>query len=181
MIPVERIIGRTGNQMYVYAFLLAYAQEHGITDSYFPQDPVWFENVADKVRLIYSEGIGKDDRVGIHVRRTDYLDPNRIQYGLPLSYYEEAMTHFPNEKFVVCSDDIEWCKQQPVFKDCDFSKGTEIEDMNLLASCKGVIMANSTFSWWGAWLNPHNPKVVMPYKWDKEGKYFPAPDNWIRI
>lgn len=178
---MDKIMGRLGNQMFVYAFMLDYAATHGITDTYFPQDLVWFESVAERVRLIYSIGIGKDDRVGIHVRRTDYLDPDRVQYGLPLSYYKEAMALFPNERFVICSDDIEWCKQQEIFKGCDFSTGTEIEDMNLLASCKGLIIANSTFSWWAGWLNPHGAKVVAPFQWDKEGKVFPMPEHWIKL
>lgn len=181
MVPITNITGRLGNQMFIYAFMYNYARTHGITDSYFPQNEAWFEESKEQIKLLYSQGIGSDTRVGIHVRRTDYLDPNRVQYGLALSYYEEAMKLFPGAKFVVCSDDIEWCKERPLFKDCDFVHGTEIEDMNLLASCSGLIIANSTFSWWAAYLNPHNPKVVAPFRWDIDNKVFPMPSEWITI
>lgn len=181
MIPIEKISGRLGNQMFNYAFLLNYAKTHGITDSYFPQHLEWFSESADYIKALYSQDIGKIDMVGIHVRRGDYLDPNRIQYALPVSYYEEAMALFPKDtNFIVCSDDIEWCKAQRVFEGCEFSEGkTEIEDMNLLASCaQGLITANSSYSWWCGFLNPHNCLIVAPEKWDKEGKYFSFPDNW---
>lgn len=182
MVPIHQITGRLGNQMFNYAFLINYARMHGITDSYFPQDMEWFAENEDYIKALYSQDIGSIDMVGIHVRRDDYLDPNRIQYALPLEYYKAAMSHFPDAKFIVCSDDIKWCKEQEIFKGCEFSKAGEIEDMNLLASCKdGLIISNSTFSWWSAFLNPHNCKIIMPDKWDKENKVFPAPDSWIRI
>ena len=182
MIDITKIMGRLGNQMFWYAFAYNYARTHGITDSYFPQNMEWFDETKEEIKKIFGKGIELVDRVGIHVRRDDYLDENRIQYALPMSYYEEAMKMFPNEKFIVCSDDIEWCKKQEVFKDCEFSSGTEIEDMNLLASCvKGVIIANSSFSWWGAYLNPYGGQVVAPFKWDKDNKVFPMPSNWKQI
>ncbi len=183
MIPIEKISGRLGNQMFIYAFMLNYARTHGINDSYFPQHMEWFSESANYIKAIYSQDIGSVDKVGIHVRRDDYLDENRLQYALPVEYYEKAMSYFPNKQFVVCSDDIEWCRKQGVFKGCEFSSGnTEIEDMNLLASCnQGLIIANSTFSWWSAYLNPHNCKIIAPLKWDKEYKVFSMPDTWILI
>lgn len=181
MIDVKNIMGRLGNQMFFFAFAYAYARDHSITDSYFPQNEAWFEDYKKEIKIIFGKDIGEDSRVGIHVRRTDYLDPNRVQYGLPLEYYTEAMAHFPNRKFVVCSDDIAWCKEQEVFKDCDFSEGNEIEDMNLLASCNGIIIANSSFSWWSAYLSAEGTKVIAPLRWDKEDKVFPMNNEWIKI
>lgn len=175
-------MGRLGNKMFFWAFAINYARMHGITDSYFPQDPEWFAESKDYIKALFSEGIGAVDKVGIHVRRGDYLDPNRIQYALPLSYYLRAMSLFPNSKFIVCSDDITWCEACPIFADCEFSHGGEIEDMNLLASCtKGVIISNGSFGFWGGYLNPHGCKIVAPLKWDKDNKVFPLPDNWLTI
>lgn len=183
MIPIEKITGRLGNQMFNYAFLLNYARTHGISDSYFPQHMEWFKESSDYIKAIYSQDIGSVDMVGIHVRRTDYLDPNRIQYSLPISYYEKAMGMFPRgTNFVVCSDDPVWCENQRLFEDCEISYKNEIEDMNLLASCnQGLIISNSTFSWWSAFLNPHECKIIAPEKWDKEGKMFSMPEEWIKI
>ena len=95
------------------------------------------------------------------------------------------MAMFPNEKFLVFSDDIDWCKKQPIFKDCEFSEGTELEDLNLMASCKHNIIANSSFSWWAGYLNPNADKrVIAPL----ETKYYSDgivrtkyPDNFIQI
>lgn len=170
--------------MFNYAFMLNYARTHGISDSYFPQHIEWFAESADYVKALFSQDITSVDMVGIHVRRDDYLDPNRIQYSLPVEYYRKAMDMFPKDThFIVCSDDIEWCKAERVFEGCEFSEGkTEIEDMNLLASCnQGLIIANSTFSWWSGFLNPHGCKIIAPEKWDKDGKVFSMPDTWTLI
>lgn len=178
MIDITKITGRLGNQMFWYAFAYNYAREHGITDSYFPQNMEWFAESSEEIKKIFGQGIGFVDKVGIHVRRTDYGDENRIQYILPMSYYKKAMEFFPDKKFIVCSDDIKWCMKQEIFKDCEFSEGNEIDDMNLLASCNGLITANSSFSFWAGYLNNNKGIIVAPEKWDKEGKVFSFPDNW---
>jgi len=183
MVPITKISGRLGNQMFQFAFLYAHSRDRNI-DYYF-QDPFYFDDYADEVRAIFSSDIPKrTDAVAIHVRRGDYIN-NAFYYDLmETDYYKEAMKLFPNEKFIVFSDDIEWCKKQEVFNDCVFFHGTETEDMNKMASCKGHIIANSTFSWWGAWLCPDYPKnkVVAPNNWfaDKNERTI-LPDHWIKI
>ena len=81
---------------------------------------------------------------------------------------QSALEHFSDKeyKFLVFSDDIEWCKQ--VFDDdFNFIEGEEdYVDLLLMARCKHNIIANSSFSWWGAWLNRNNNKrVIAPKKW----------------
>lgn len=184
MVPLHKITGRLGNLMFDFAFIMAYAREHGLTDGYFPQDIKYFEKYQDIIKETYRAGnnYGRIDRVAIHVRRTDYLDQWRTQYVLPLSYYEQAMAQFPGEKFRVFSDDIEWCQRQEIFKNCEFSHSDdEIEDMNMMSACKHNIIANSTFSWWAAFINPHGGRVIMPRKWEKNDRVMSAPANWERI
>jgi len=112
----------------------------------------------------------KDDalRVSIHVRRGDYVANSANHTVTGMEYYAEAISKFFSKepyRFVVFSDDPEWCKQ--VFE------GGYIVDINdsyvemcMMSMCDHHIIANSSFSWWGAWLNP-NPKkiVVAPSLW----------------
>lgn len=184
MIPINNIAGRLGNQMFLYAFAYDYAKRNDI-DRYF-QDPMYFEESADDIKQIYQEGLFSKpiDMVAIHVRRGDYVGHFFYVDLMETQYYEKAMALFPDSDFVVFSDDIEWCKQQEVFKDCEFSHGTEIEDMNNMASCIGHIIANSSFSWWAAYIAPYTKKVVAP---SVDNWYFDCiertvcPKSWIRI
>ncbi len=169
--------------MFQFAFLYNYAREHNL-DRYY-QDPKFFENYQDEVLYIFREGIPlQADIVAIHVRRGDYVN-NKFYVDLTKTdYYERAMEEFPDSDFVVFSDDIEWCQQQDIFKKCEFSHGTEIEDMNNMASCVGHIIANSSFSWWAARIAPYTKKVVAPSvdNWFMDGQERTVcPDNWIRL
>lgn len=126
------------------------------------------------------------DRIAIHVRRTDFIN-NGCTPALALDYYEEALTNFPDNKFLVCSDDINWCKQQDVFKGERFyfvdEKQPDIYDLYLMAYCKGIIIANSSFSWWSAWLGERpGYKVIAPKGWF--GGWLSKdviPERWTRI
>lgn len=183
MIPMHQITGRLGNQMFQYAFFYTYAREHGI-DHYY-QDPKFFEDRKDEILQIFREGIGEPvDMVAIHVRRGDYVNNPFYVDLMSTNYYEEAMLLFPDKKFVVFSDDIEWCRQQPIFSDCEFAHGSEVDDMNDMASCVGHIIANSSFSWWAAYISPYTKKVVAPSvdNWHPDGvERTVCPPEWIRL
>jgi hypothetical protein len=110
--------------------------------------------------------------ISIHVRRGDYL---HVGMALAASYYNSAITHmserFPDATFVVFSDDIEFARgtlasgQKVIYADSN-SAETAYEDLRLMSACTHHIIANSTFSWWGAWLNPAASKVVVaPRYW----------------
>lgn len=107
--------------------------------------------------------------VSIHVRRGDYV--NLIHHGTcDLSYYTQAISHFLDDSynFIVFSDDIEWAKS--TFEGSGnfyiSENKNQFLDMCLMTLCDHNIIANSTFSWWGAWLNQSpNKKVVAPSKW----------------
>jgi hypothetical protein len=123
--------------------------------------------------------------VGIHVRRTDYIQKYGSLYvTLGMDYYEAAMKIFlnknPSVRFFVFSDDIEWCMQN--FKNSSniffVSNGKlrEEEELILMSQCQNNIIANSTFSWWAAWLNSHSAKIVIaPAKW-----FLKNSDNFIK-
>lgn len=180
MIHLHKTFGRLGNSLFQYATLIALASETE-SDIYF-QDLKWFGKYEDKVREMFNVGIGSIDKVAIHVRRGDYLlfshqYPNLME----TDYYERAMKEFPGKQFIIFSDDIEFCKQQDIFKDCEFSEGKdEIQDFNLMASCRGIISANSSYSWWCSFLGDKDKKVVCPRQ-ELWGTPITLPTQWKQI
>lgn len=182
MIPIQCITGRLGNQMFQFAYLLDQSKKGTIPDVYL-QDEYFFKESAGEIRNLYSGGIGFTPYVSIHVRRGDYVGNSFYADLFEDGYYKRAMELFLGEQFLVFSDDITWCKGQELFKECAFAEGNDaIEDMNMMASCKHNIIANSSFSWWAAWLNPSPlKKIVAPKSWFSGDKEISLPNSWIRI
>jgi hypothetical protein len=181
MIKPSDIFGRLGNSLFQYAFLYAYSKDIG-SDFYY-QDPEYFKEYIEDIRLLFGQDIRPIDMVAIHLRRGDYVNNDFYVDLSSTDYYDRAMKMFPREKFLVFSDDIEYAKSYFVGSEFEFSEDkTEIEDLNLMAGCKGVIMANSSFSWWGAFLGDPDKKVIAPLEWYTDGmdrtKLMPT---WIRI
>ena len=133
----------------------------------------------------------------LHVRRGDpnLVDPRGFKWSYtecsdqhppqPLEYYEKALELFPEDvPVVVCSDSPEWVQEQEIFKPDRFAISIPEDkyddgsyepfiDLCLMSLCSGAIIANSTMSWWGAWLQGGRGKVVAPKMW-----FGPAyPDN----
>lgn len=145
----------------------------------------------------YNPDEGKN-YVSLHVRRGDYLEKPECHPVLigNMDYYVSAMNYFKKRgwhRFVVFSDDMEWCKQ--VFTKERFVGSrfiysinqSPIEDLQSMKACAHHIIANSSFSWWGAWLNENPDKIVIaPKRW-----YGPAlshintqdllPEKWIQL
>jgi hypothetical protein len=195
MIPITNLTGRLGNQMFQFAALYTHARNMGL-DYYF-QDEWFFKDHAEAIRALYSADIPRRiERVAIHVRRgANPLMPSEPNYAdnpfyvdlTKTDYYERAIAMFPKDKFLVFSDDIDWCKHKwGHLANFDFAEdGTDIQDMNDMAACKAHIIANSSFSWWAAWLSPAYPdnKVVAPKEWyaDGDNSRTILPDHWTRI
>lgn len=185
MIEPSKIFGRLGNSLFQYAFLFAHSKDFDI--DYYYQDERFFKDHSEAIRVLFSGDIPPlSDYVAIHVRRGDYVGNPFYVDLLATDYYERAMKEFPEDtKFMVFSDDIDWCMKQPIFENCEFSfEENEIDDLNLMAACKGHIIANSSFSWWGAWLHPRYPdnKVIAPKSWYSDGvQRTVLPTHWKRI
>ena len=105
--------------------------------------------------------------IALHVRRGDYVDLQSYHTLLPIEYYTEALSKLPYVHVLVFSDDIEWCRQQPEFKGNRFffslNNSTAV-DMCLMSLCDYHVIANSSFSWWGAWL-ANSKQVIAPSQW----------------
>jgi len=118
----------------------------------------------------------------VHVRRTDYVGhPQYAQLGI--GYYARAMEFMRAnrdiDRFTLLSDDPEWCgKAFSGFKDIEIVEPLHDSwHLAIMASCAHHVIANSTFSWWGAWLNPSTEKLVIaPSRWFGAGSSPPQPD-----
>lgn len=180
-----KLSGRLGNQMFRHAYIYSKTRQGEIPDEYV-QDPAYFEKYENAIKIMFGGGIGSVDRVCVQVRRGDYVNNPFYVDLMNTDFYQKAMAMFPNEKFLVFSDDIEWCKKQEIFKGCEFNEnGEDWEDINRMASCnRGHIIANGSFGWWGAYLSPHKTKVIAPSKehWYSDGiERTKTPKEWIRI
>ena len=142
----------------------------------------------------FKQSLSKCNSVSLHVRRGDYISnqfSKEFHGSCSIEYYYSAINiiaqKYNNIKFFVFSDDIEWCKTNlKMNHDCFFiDSGSQYKDMYLMQLCKHNIIANSSFSWWGAWLNSNAEKtVIAPKKWfinESVNTGDVIPDKWIKI
>ncbi len=155
-----------------------------------------FKNELTPKNKVLADQIKSINSVSVHIRRGDYLV---ACYNDILSnyYYNHAMDYIAskveNPHFYIFSDDIEWVKKNlrikypHTFVDNNREKESADQDMHLMSLCKHNIIANSTFSWWGAWLNQNPEKIVLvPRVWltgtnAKKDTKNVIPEDWIRI
>lgn len=172
----------------------------------FFQSIKYFEHCQDEVKRVFKLDIKPVDAVSIHVRRTDYVQYANSFPPINGNYITQALRMTCNtnrsEKIIVFSDDVKWCKENipefiidtgvnfPDEWGVEYSEGrNEFEDLSLMASCSHHIIANSTFSWMGAFLG-HNPDkiVVSPHYENWFGPGFTGsapkdliPESWHQI
>jgi|APSaa5957512535_1039671.scaffolds.fasta_scaffold14218_4 hypothetical protein len=145
----------------------------------------------------YLRKIKESNSISMHIRRGDYVHDshtNSVHGVCGLDYYENTARYcddkISNATYFIFSDDIQWCKNNLKFIEnkifIEKSKNA-LEDLELMKNCKHNIIANSTFSWWGAWLNPNPEKIILgPKKWflddvlENHAKDL-VPSSWIRI
>ncbi len=136
------------------------------------------------------------EAISLHVRRGDYVsNPVAAAYHgtCSLEYYQQAIDlirkKLPRPQFFVFSDDIPWCKENLRISNSvtfiDHNGDEPYEDLRLMSQCQHFIVANSSFSWWGAWLSESSDKIVFaPKRWfltaEKDDKD-QVPESWIRV
>ncbi|MDZ4787684.1 MAG: alpha-1,2-fucosyltransferase [Blastochloris sp.] len=176
------------------------------------QSPRYFEEIADilrkefqvktpanQINLEMADLIQSGASVSLHIRRADYFANSKTQsiHGLcSLAYYKTAVAYLSerhdNLKFYIFSDDIPWAKENLNFEIektfIDFNDPEKnYEDLRLMSYCHHHIIANSTFSWWGAWLGQKSGQIVIaPSKWIEKADRGPSsgdilPDHWIQL
>ncbi|HZY80896.1 MAG TPA: alpha-1,2-fucosyltransferase [Cyclobacteriaceae bacterium] len=182
------------------------------------QSEKYFSNVAGPIRKLITPSatldaknkdlvasMGDVESVAIHIRRTDY-NPSSFFQPMGLDYYQRALNtiqqKIANPRYYIFSDDISWSRQQlkdlPGAVFIDHNKGDDsFKDLLVMSSCRHQVIANSTFSWWAAWLNDYPGKtVIAPQTWfhntwvTKKEPVYPCrfyntkdlvPSSWIRL
>ena len=187
------------NRLYGNIYLEGYFQ----SEKYFKQfasrirEGFNFKVPPTKHNVIILDEIIKTNSVSVHIRRGDYisdLETNQFHGTCPISYYENAFrlikSQVKNPIFFVFSDDPEWTKKNITPPGDTKYIGHNLndlayEDMRLMSKCKHHIIANSSFSWWGAWLNPNPQKIVVaPQKWLSSEKFVIRdliPEYWHQL
>ena len=131
--------------------------------------------------------INFDNTCSIHVRRGNYVERQHFHPLQTVEYYKQAISIIGEKTlFLIFSDDIEWCKINLDFIENKIfiSGNLDYQDLYLMSMCNHNIIANSSFSWWGAWLNKHNNKAVLyPSHWFNNGpaSHEIGGENWIKI
>jgi len=150
----------------------------------------------DRRNLELAERLTDDQRsVAIHVRRGDYVKDPLFRGICGETYFSNALAALPEARslyrYFVFSDDPEWCRSRllPLLGGAeatfvDWNTGTEsFRDMQLMGCCRHMILANSSFSWWGAYLNRHtDPVVIAPEKWcNRHRASYPHLPQWRKV
>lgn len=173
-------------------------------DGYF-QSPLYFSDYREQLLehiqptylpnseyLYMLDKIQTTESVAVHVRRGDFIKSGKFDiyhYVLDEEYYYNAIkvikNHVERPMFFWFSDDIKWVKEKFRSKD-NFvfvnlkSEHSDIDELMLMKACKHVITANSTFSWWGAWLNENEESIkIVPEQ--QYGNPDMIPNEWIKI
>ena len=108
------------------------------------------------------------ENCSIHIRRGDYLKSNGFHPIQSIEYYKQSISIIgENVNYLIFSDDIEWCESNLDFitNKTYITNNLDYQDLYLMSMCENNIIANSSFSWWGAWLNKNNNKVIYPSSW----------------
>lgn len=128
-----------------------------------------FQKNFEEKATIYLQNCKNTPLCSLHVRRGDYKNLSSYHTNLGSDYYNQAcsavLNSYANCKFLVFSDDIAWCKQ--IFTDEKFTiveTGDDALDLCIMSKCDIHIIANSSFSWWGAWLSKSRA-VIAPKQW----------------
>ena len=183
-----------------------YKEYNDYVDGYW-QSEEYFKDIEKKVRNTFQfpefteekninlmSQLQNFNSVSIHVRRGDYIGVSRfVALGKTL-YYQKAIKymkeHIEHPLFVVLSDDISWCKENldiplnSIYVDWNQNENS-YRDMQIMSKCKHNIIANSSFSWWGAWLNENVDKIVIApehfFNGSIEDDSYIIPTSWIKI
>jgi Glycosyl transferase family 11 len=149
------------------------------------QSEKYFEHVAGDLRKDFTfkqetrdwankniqqiKDMSSDKLLSLHIRRGDYVVQQSHHPLCSLEYYEKALSLMPKDVFgIIFSDDLDWAYEQDVFDKTRFffppKSNNNIQDLCLMSMCDYHVIANSSFSWWGAWL-ADSEKVIAPKEW----------------
>jgi hypothetical protein len=171
-----------------------------ITSSYYQYYPT-IKTYESEIRNLLLKGLEEhinkktisdpDTSAFLHIRRGDYLNHPNIHFIQPLEYYKKSVNYLCENrkinKIYIFSDDMEWVNSEPFFSSDIFeiiNSKDELYCLHLMSQCKGgAICANSTFSWWGAFLGAYSERniVIIPNKWISYNIESLFPEEWIKV
>jgi hypothetical protein len=141
------------------------------------QTEKYFKSIEDEIRKIFTfrneiieyanANFKIESGISLHVRRGDYLSSPGHHPTQSIEYYKKSISEFDKDAFFyIFSDDPDWCRANLEIENSEIivSENPYI-DMYLMTLCDGHIIANSSFSWWGAWLSKKGGTVIAPSKW----------------
>ena len=195
---------RPDNRIPVHSFPFHYTQPQLLTDlvidGFFQSEKYFAHNREEILNYLNFDDVAKivDEKYGdllnvkttaVHVRRGDYVRHPNHHPTQSIEYYSEAMDLLQaiTDTFVVFSDDIDWCKENLNYSDSIYiDNEKDYIELYLMSLCDNNIIANSSFSWWGAWLNQNNNKIVVgPKQWFGSAITHDTsdilPESWIKI
>lgn len=172
---------------YHYTKMISNVSKHSKLNGYW-QSELYFQNYADEIKKIFSfskqlneknsliaNEIKQNQSISIHIRRGDYLLPNNSNHNTDLRKYylkaiEKTSKFYNSPKYFIFTDDPSWVSRNftldYLFKIVNINHQTQsFFDMYLMSLCKSNIIANSSFSWWGAWLNNNDKNIFAPKNW----------------
>lgn len=187
---LQRFIGQSLYRQFYVGYHPRVHSMHGnvYLNGYF-QSERYFTNIADTIRSDFTlrekltgkaaefehRVMNDPDSASLHVRRGDFVNHSSFRDLANKDYYVRAITKMrervPNARFYIFSDDIAWCKDNlELPSDSVFVSSPDFKDYEelwIMSKCRHHIMANSTFSWWGAWLGTYPETVtICPKRWD---------------
>lgn len=178
--PIEEIEENTYIKGWFQSYKYFFDIRHILLNEFVPKRDIVLNEYVKK-------NVQNRESVSVHIRRGDYI---RNNMALTREYYIAAMDFVSgkinNPVWIVFSDDIEYVKAHYIFEKSvvfiDESYHLEdYEQLMLMSKCKHNIIANSTFSWWGAWLNQNeNKTVIAPTKWYGSQRNI-VPESWIKL
>ncbi len=173
------------------------------------QSPLYFKDIEDIIRKDFTFlhpvskhaepfyiKINSSNSVSLHIRRGDYVNnPQTLSYHgvCDIDYYKKAIeiikSKVSNPTFFIFTDDVAWAKQNFQLSNemilVSSPELSQFDDLQLMSSCKNAVIANSSFSWWGAWLISNPKKIVIaPLKWLQDETINTDdlfPKTWMRI
>jgi hypothetical protein len=173
------------------------------------QSEKYFESITNEIKKTFvikeelikevsnlASQIQSENSVSIHIRRGDYTNAEMLEYhGIQdVDYYNQAISFIKekisNPKFYIFSDNINWVQENLYLNEeaqliTINESPTSITDFHLMSCCKHNIIANSTFSWWAAYLNPNPNKIIIaPKRWFNKANYDTKdliPSSWIQL
>ncbi len=135
------------------------------------QDFTFHDHISKQAQETLEE-YSKEPLISLHVRRTDYVNNSFYNGGCSIEHYDRALSLLDhNTKVIIFTDDIQWVADQNFFKKDRYiihNPVSNATDMCMMTMCDYNIIANSSFSWWGAWLGSHK-RVIAPKTWFESG------------